>query len=102
MIVVRLIFAVVLVITAHYFQPFGLPRTLSTLYGAVASLAIIIFEARLRKASLKRLIGAAVGSTLGICGATMISSMLSKTSIEPRTLSFLQIGIFLFMGYVGL
>ena len=32
----------------------------------------------------------------------MISSMLAKTSIEPRTLSFLQIGLFLLMGYVGL
>jgi uncharacterized protein YacL len=64
--------------------------------------AIILFEARLRKASLKRLIGAAVGSILGILGATMISSMLAKTTIEPKTLSFLQIGLFLFMAYVGL
>lgn len=32
----------------------------------------------------------------------MISSMLTKTSIEPATLSFLQIGLFLLMAYVGL
>ena len=64
--------------------------------------AIILFEARLRKASLKRLIGAAAGSILGIFGATMISSMLAKTTIEPKTLSFLQIGLFLFMAYIGL
>jgi uncharacterized protein YacL len=102
MLVVRLTLAVVLVVTSYYFQPFGLPRNLSTLLGVLASASIIFFEARLRKASLKRLIGAAVGSILGIFGATMISSMLAKTAIEPRTLSFLQIGLFLFMAYVGL
>ena len=102
MVVVRLIFAIVLTITAYYFQPFGLPKLFSAIYGVIASAAIILFEARLRKVSLKRLIGAAIGSTLGFLAATMISSMLAKTSIEPRTLSFLQIGLFLLMGYVGL
>ena len=101
-VVVRLIFAIVLTVTAYYFQPFGLPKLLSVIYGVIASAAIILFEARLRKVSLKRLIGAAIGSTLGFFAATMISSMLIKTSIEPRTLSFLQISLFLLMGYVGL
>ena len=65
-------------------------------------MAIIIFEVRLRKTSLKQLIGAAIGSILGISGATMIGSMLVKTTMDSETLSFLQIGLFLFMGYVGL
>jgi uncharacterized protein YacL len=102
MLVVRLIFAVVLIVTSYYFQPFGLPRNLSLILGVLTAACIIFFEARLRKASLKRLIGAAVGSILGIFGATMISSMLAKTTIEPRTLSFLEIALFLFMAYVGL
>ena len=101
-IIVRTIFAVVMVVTAYYFRPFGLDPLLSAIYGSLAALAIILFEARLRNASLKRLIGAAVGSTLGIMGATMIGGMLAKTSIDPHTLSFLVIGLFLFMGYVGL
>jgi uncharacterized protein YacL len=63
---------------------------------------IIVFENRLRRASLKRLIGAAVGSILGIIGATMISSVLSRTSIEASSLSFLQVGLFLLMAYIGL
>ena len=100
--IVRFVFAVALIVTSYYFQPFGLPQNLSILVGAFGASAIILFEARLRKASLKRLIGAAVGSILGIFGATMISSMLAKTTIEPKTLSFLQIGLFLFMAYVGL
>jgi uncharacterized protein YacL len=102
MTIVRVIFAVVLIVTAYYFQPFGLSRYLSAFLGVFSAIAIIIFEARLRKTSLKRLIGAAVGSILGIGGATMISSMLAKTSIEEATLSFLQIGLFLLMAYVGL
>ncbi|MFN8008069.1 MAG: PIN domain nuclease [Terriglobia bacterium] len=101
-IIVRTIFAFTMVVTAYYFRPFGLDPILSALYGMLAAIAIILFEARLHKASLKRLIGAAVGSTLGIMGATMISGMLSKTAIEPHTLSFLEIGLFLLMGYVGL
>ena len=100
--IVRPIFAVVLTVTAYYFQPFGLSKGISASLGAFGAVAIIIFEARLRKISLKRLIGAAVGSILGIGGATMISSMLTKTSIEPATLSFLEIGLFLLMAYVGL
>jgi uncharacterized protein YacL len=99
---VRSVFALVLIITAYYFQPFGLSRVVSAGVGVIAATAIIIFEARLRKTTLKRLIGAAVGSILGIGGATMISSMLTKTSIESATLSFLQIGLFLLMAYVGL
>ncbi len=102
MLVVRFTFAVVLTITAYYFQPFGLTKVLSAIYGILAAAAIILFESRLRQISLKRLIGAAVGSTLGICGATMISLVLARTSIEPGTLSFIQIGLFLLMGYVGL
>ena len=102
MAVVRVVFIAVLTVTAFYFQPFGLPPDISAILGVLGSAAIILFEARLRKASLKRLIGAAVGSTLGILGSTMISSMLAKTTIEPKTLSFLQVGVFLFMGYIGL
>ncbi|PYV93156.1 MAG: PIN domain nuclease [Acidobacteria bacterium] len=100
--IIRFVFAIVLIVTSYYFQPFGLPRNLSILFGMFGAGAIILFEARLRKASLKRLIGAAAGSILGIFGATMISSMLAKTTIEPKTLSFLQIGLFLFMAYIGL
>lgn len=102
LVVVRLIFTIVLSVTAYYFRPFGLTEVFSALYGVLAAAAVILFEARLRNVSLKRLIGAAIGSTLGICGATMISIVLSRTSIEHGTLSFLQIGLFLLMGYVGL
>jgi uncharacterized protein YacL len=75
---------------------------LAATVGAVTAAAIIIFEVRLRKTSLKQLIGAAIGSILGISGAAMIGSMLVETTMDAETKSFLQIGLFLFMGYVGL
>lgn len=99
---IRVVFCAVFIFSCYYFQPFDLTKLWAAAVGAVASAAIIVFEVRLRKTSLKQLIGAAIGSILGISGAAMIGSMLVKTTMDPETTSFLQIGLFLFMGYVGL
>ena len=99
---IRVVFCAVFIFSCWYFQPFGLTKPLALAAGAVTSAAIIVFEVRLRKTSLKQLIGAAIGSILGISGATMIGSVLNETTVDPRTLSFVQVGLFLFMGYVGL
>ncbi len=99
---VRFVLALILVTSAYYFRPFDLSAGLSAVLGLVGAVVIIIFEGRLRRASLKRLIGAAVGSILGIVGATLISSVLSRTSIDPRSLSFMEVGLFLLMAYIGL
>ena len=99
---IRVVFCAVFIFSCGYFQPFGLPRPLALALGAVVSAAIIVFEVRLRKTSLKQLIGAAIGSILGISGATMIGSVLNETTVDPETLSFVQVSLFLFMGYVGL
>jgi len=64
--------------------------------------AIIIFEWRLRLASLTRLIGAAIGSILGILGAYLFTLVLRNSMPAGHTLSFLQILIMLLMAYVGL
>ena len=99
---IRVVFCAVFIFSCYYFRPFGLSEALAVAVGVVTSAAIIIFEVRLRKTSLKQLIGAAIGSIMGICGAAMIGSMLVETTMDPQTKSFLQIGLFLFMGYVGL
>ena len=99
---IRVVFCAVFIFSCYYFQPFDLTKPWAAGFGAVASAAIIVFEVRLRKTSLKQLIGAAIGSILGISGAFMIGSILDKTTMDPETMSFLQIGLFLFMGYVGL
>ncbi len=101
-VVVRIIFAVTLMVAAFFIRPFGLSGFYTAGVGLLSALCIIFFEHRLRKASLKRLIGAAIGSLLGIIGASLISSLLTDTSFDPRSLSFTKLFVLFLMVYVGL
>jgi uncharacterized protein YacL len=100
--VVRLIFIVVVAIACFVVQPFDLPPRIEAALGVLIGSAIIVFEWRLRLASLTRLIGAAVGSILGILGAYLFTLVLRNSMPAGHTLSFLQILIMLLMAYVGL
>src|SRR6266705_2796121 len=101
-VVVRGIFALVLTLTAYYIQPFGLTGIYTVLVGLGSALGIIYFEHRLKRATLKRLIGAAFGSIMGIIGAVLISDMLTDTVFETNSLSFIKLFILFLMTYVGL
>ncbi len=101
LIVVRTIFVLVLVCAAWALAPFeqyGLSRWLAAVGGLLLGIGIILFEIRLEKVSLKRLIGAAFGSVLGIIGAFLMSLVLARATREP----FLQVCLLLLMTYVGL
>jgi uncharacterized protein YacL len=99
---VRSIFVIIIIAASIHLQPFGLSPIRSLLLGFALGLFFIFFEVRLEKASLKRLIGAAIGSILGILGALMISHLLSITAIKGTTVPFLQVTLLLLMAYVGL
>ena len=99
---VRAIFILIITAASFHLQPFGLSGIKSALLGLLLGVFFIFFEVRLERASLKRLIGAAVGSILGILGALMISHLLGGTGIEKGSLSFLQVTLLLLMAYVGL
>jgi len=99
---VRAIFVVVITAAAVRLQPFGLGEKYSALLGLALGVFFILFEIRLEKASLKRLMGAAFGSILGILGALMISHMISLTAVDPQAKSFFQVTLLLLMAYVGL
>ena len=99
--IIRTIFLAVFVVTSHHLQPFGLGAAESLVFGIASGLAIIVFEIRLRKVTLKRLIGAAVGSVLGILGAFLMSLVMAS-SLSSESVSFLQLGVLLLMAYVGL
>jgi uncharacterized protein YacL len=80
-------------------------QIVSALLGAAFAGLIIAVEMRARKANLRTLIGAAVGSILGIVGAYLIGMLVSAQDIntvpgEMRT--FLTIVLACFMGYIGL
>ena len=99
---VRILLIVGVAAVAYRLNPFQLSSFVSALLGVAVGLVFVLFESRLERASLKRLIGAAFGSILGILGALMIGHLLNTTSIEKGTLSFIQVSILLLMGYVGL
>ncbi|HKD03589.1 MAG TPA: PIN domain-containing protein [Terriglobales bacterium] len=70
--------------------------------GAIFGIAVVVFEWRLHLVSLKRLIGAAIGSVLGIFGAYLFSLVIRNSIVTGPTQSFLQIMVMLLMAYVGL
>jgi uncharacterized protein YacL len=101
-IVVRTIFAITLTLAAYFIQPFGFRGPSTIVLGLTAALGIIYFEHRLKRATLKRLIGAAVGSIMGIVGAALISDLLTDTAFDSSSLSFIKLFILFLMTYVGL
>ena len=92
-----------LLASAWYLKPFGLEGPLAATAGAGVCVVILFFEYRVREITLKRLIGAAVGSLLGIAGAFLISLVLDKALAGDRaTLPFVELAILLWMAYCGL
>lgn len=80
-------------------------RYVSAIVGAIIAGFMIGFEMRVKRASLKTLIGAAVGSILGIVGAFLIGVLISiqkEAAVSAETQTFLTISLAFFMGYVGL
>ncbi len=99
--VVRAIFIIVLAVSAGYLEPFGLSWWQSGAGGLILGACIIFFEIRLEQISLKRLIGAAFGSVMGILGAFLMSLVLDKVAPAPQG-RFLHLVLLLWMTYVGL
>jgi uncharacterized protein YacL len=99
---IRVIFVVVVATVSYFLQPFGLSPVPEVVVGAGIGLAVILFEMRLRQISLKRLIGAAIGSVLGIFGAYLFSLVIRNSLRPGPTQSFLQLMVILLMAYVGL
>jgi uncharacterized protein YacL len=101
-VLIRFLFVVVVAVTCFVIDPFNLPRLWDAGVGALVGAAIVLFEWKLRMVSLKRLIGAAIGSILGICGAYLFALVIRNSVPEGHTQSFLQILVMLLMAYVGL
>ncbi len=101
--ILRGIFVLLLTLAGLFLRPFGLGPVWGSLAGFVFGLGVVVFEIRLKQVSLKRLIGAAIGSVLGILGAFLMSLVLGGALRgSADTVPFLQLGILLIMTYVGL
>src|SRR5215469_11680918 len=99
-ILVRLIFIAFVAFTCYLIRPFSANPGLDVVAGALIGALIIIFEWRLHSVSLKRLIGAAIGSVLGIFGAYLFALVIRNSLAEGALRNFLQILIMLLMAYV--
>ena len=103
--IIRLAFITVVAVACWQLQPFGLSKfsaPVAGLVGAVLGMAVVAFEVRLRVVSLKRLIGAVIGSILGILGAYLFSIVIRNSIQHDNSQRFLQLMVMLLMSYVGL
>jgi uncharacterized protein YacL len=87
---------------AFFLHPLDLEGPWAAALGALVGALIVIFEIRIKLISLTRLIGAAVGSVLGILGAYLIALVLSQALPGYRTVPFLEIAVLALMTYCGL
>jgi uncharacterized protein YacL len=104
-VIIRLIFTGILVASGYVLKPINGDPWISAGVGAVIAICIILFERRIRRASLKTLIGAAVGSIMGIVGAFLIGSLISRQespAVAAEVKTFLTLALTFFMAYVGL
>src|SRR5690349_10806884 len=102
-VLIRLLIPAFLISAGYLLKPIANDPWISAVAGGLIAVCIIVFKLRIRRATLKTLIGAAVGSILGILGAYLIGSLISRQeSIEPEDKTFLTIALTFFMAYVGL
>jgi uncharacterized protein YacL len=101
--IIRLLFIAALGSAAYFLQPFYLQGIPAIAVGVLAGVCVVIFEIRIQQISLRRLIGAAVGSVLGILGAYLISLVIGRAMPgSDNTVPFLQILLLAWMTYCGL
>ncbi|MBV9398003.1 MAG: PIN domain nuclease [Bryobacterales bacterium] len=101
LLLIRFLFIAVLGCAAYFLRPVGQNGLVSAIIGVLAGIGVVVFEIRIKAVSLKRLIGAAFGSILGILGAFLISLVLERLPSNP-TIPFLQVALLAWMTYCGL
>jgi uncharacterized protein YacL len=84
----------------------GIPaHCVSAIVALLIACVIIIFEMRIQQASLKTLIGAGIGSMMGIVGGVLIGFLISyqeANAVHPSTKVFLTLALAFIMAYIGL
>lgn len=102
MVSIRAMLVLLLASASYHLRPFHLSSIESAILGVLLGILLVGCEIRLQKVSVARLIGAAAGFTAGILAALMISHLLSLTSVEKPTLSYIQVALLIFLAYLGL
>jgi len=102
MLALKIVFSAVCVVVGYHFRPFSISKEAGAAAGLLFAIAVIFFETRLQKISLRRLIGASAGSILGILGAYLTSLIFTHTTMPESTRSFFSLAVFLVMTYIGM
>ena len=102
LLLIRVLFVAVLGCAAYFLRPLELSGPVAAAVGVLAGAGVVIFELRIKLVSLKRLIGAAFGSVLGIFGAYLISLVLRNAMPDSNTVRFLEVVLLAWMTYCGL
>ncbi len=104
-ILIRIIFIAILVAAGYVLHPVPGHGLISAGVAFIIAIAIIFFEIRIQRASLRTLIGAAIGSILGIIGAYLIGTLIShqeSPAVAPSAKAFLTLSLAFLMAYIGL
>jgi uncharacterized protein YacL len=116
-VLIRLVFIGILIGAGYLLDPIGhampgqpallgIPtHCVSALVALLIACVIIIFEMRIQQASLKTLIGAGIGSMMGIVGGVLIGFLISyqeANAVHPSTKVFLTLALAFIMAYIGL
>jgi uncharacterized protein YacL len=80
--------------------PVGVPANVAFALGLAA--LVVFFESRLRETSATRLLGALIGSTIGLAIARAISAGLFWTDTGDRRVEFMHSFILIVLPYLGL
>ncbi len=102
LVIIRVLFVFLVAASSYVLRPFDLSPIAATVVGALIGGAVVFAEWRVRLISMKRLIGAAIGSILGILGAFMFSVVIRASVPEQNSAHFLSLLVMLLMAYVGL
>ncbi len=100
--IVRIILFVAILSSGYFVRPFDLAPLVALGLSAILGVVVVLVELRVRKLSLKTLIGAAIGSILGIIGASLVSIIIGRMSVGSGTETFAQVMVLILMAYVGL
>ena len=99
----RTVFAILITVAAVSLRPFDLPLELALGVGMSLSAAIIFFEVKARHHSARVLIGAALGSLVGIIAASLVSVVIENIAVlSPKTESFVQFFTLIALVHIGM
>lgn len=99
----RAIFAILVIVVTFSLKPFDLSSELALMVGVSLAIAIIYFEVKARHHSARVLIGAALGSLVGILSASLLSVVIGNMTVfSSQTESFFQFLTLIALVYVGM